>query len=215
MTLGDLAERIHKSPSAVSKYEHGGVSLDVGTLYDIAEALGVGIELLLYVPENPKVVHTASGIPAFFSGKSHFYAYLFDGRVNQVIRCAFDILDEAGDHEYGIAMYMNFADYAAYQDCETSYRGTIHHYDALTNILLTNRENPIEQASVQILASYLDAETKWGLFNGLSSRPMMPVATKMLLSTTRLKETPELIRDLKISKNDIRMLRLYNMLCVV
>ena len=78
-----------------------------------------------------------------------------------------------------------------------------------------NRENPIEQASAQILASYLDADTQWGLVNGLSSRPLMPIATKMLFSKTRLPETPELADKLKISKNDLRMLKLYNMLVVV
>ena len=117
--------------------------------------------------------------------------------------------------EYGVAMYMNFTDYDAYQDCETSYKGTMSHQDALTNILLVNRESPIEQASVQILASYLDTDTKWGLFNGLSSRPMMPIATKMLFSKRRLDEGADLIRELKISRDDIRMLKLYNMFCVV
>ena len=72
----------------------------------------------------------------------------------------------------------------------------------------------MEKASVQILASYLDSDTKWGLFNGFSSRPMMPIAAKMLLSKKPLEENAELIRQLKISKNDIRLLKLYNMLPV-
>jgi hypothetical protein len=72
----------------------------------------------------------------------------------------------------------------------------------------------MEKARVQILASYLDSNTKWGLFNGFSSRPMMPVAIKMLFSKERLKEDAELIRQLKVSREDIRLLKLYNMMSV-
>ncbi len=43
---------------------------------------------------------------------------------------------------------------------------------------------------------------------------MMPIAAKMLLSPRPLTEDAELIRRLKISKEDIRLLRLYNMLPV-
>ena len=91
----------------------------------------------------------------------------------------------------------------------------MEHFDALTNIILTNQDSPMEKASVQILASYLDNDTKYGLFNGFSSRPMMPVAAKMLFSKKKLKEDQNLIQLLKISKEDIRLLKLYNMMSVI
>ncbi|MCF2718242.1 hypothetical protein LWE69_13900 [Paenibacillus sp. UKAQ_18] len=75
-------------------------------------------------------------------------------------------------------------------------------------------ESVIEKASVQILASYLTSDTKWGLFNGFSSRPMMPIAAKMLFSKEVLKEDARLIQQLKVSKDDIRILKLYNMMAV-
>lgn len=111
-------------------------------------------------------------------------------------------------------MYMNFKDFKNYQNCENTYWGYIEHYDAMTYISLTNQDTPMEKASVQILASYLDSDTKWGLFNGFSSRPMMPIAIKMLFSKNRLKEDADLVRLLKVSKDDIRLLKLYNMLSV-
>ena len=43
---------------------------------------------------------------------------------------------------------------------------------------------------------------------------MMPVALKMLFSKKMLKEDESLAKLLKISKDDIRLLRLYNMLSV-
>ena len=111
-------------------------------------------------------------------------------------------------------MYMNFADYERYQQSENSYWGFIEHYDAVTNIALVNQDLPMERASLQVLASYLNSGTKWALFNGFSTRPMMPIAAKMLLSPRPLTENADLLRSLKISKEDIRLLRLYNMLPV-
>ena len=109
---------------------------------------------------------------------------------------------------------MNFKDYETYQNCENTYWGYMEHFDALTNIILTNQDSPMEKASIQILAPYLDTDTKWGLFNGFSSRPMMPIATKILISKKRLAEDDNLINSLKISKEDIRLLKLYNMMSV-
>lgn len=126
----------------------------------------------------------------------------------RIMRCVFDVLSETLHNQYKIMMYMNFTDFSRYQHCENTYWGYIEHYDAVTNIVLTNQDHPMEKASVQILASYLDADTKWGLWNGFSSRPMMPIAMKMLFSRTPLKEDLELVKKLKVSKEDIRPLKI-------
>lgn len=215
MTLDDLSRMICKSKSTISKYEKGEIPLDIETLYDIAEALQVHVEQLLYALPGRTAMSAGNNSPAFFAGCSQFYSYLFDGRNNQLTRCVFDVLSETSDSAYKIMMYMNFKDYDNYHTCENTYWGYIEHYDALTHIQLTNQDSPIEKASVQILASYLDADTKWGLFNGFSSRPMMPIAIKMLFSKTRLHEDAALAQKLKVSREDIRLLKLYNMLSVL
>ena len=127
----------------------------------------------------------------------------------------FDVLKGEDGKLSKVMMYMNYKDFSSYQNCETAYFGHIEQFDALTNILLTNMYSPIEKASAQILASYLNLDRKWGLWNGLSSRPMMPIAGKMLFSKERLKMDDELKQDLKINKEDIRLLKLYNMFPVI
>ena len=214
MTLDDLSGIIHKSRSTISKYEKGEIAIDIETLYEIADAIQVHVEQLLYCPPRRAVISSQNNCPAFFNGVSQFYSYLYDGRSNHIIRCLFDVLSEAENDQYKIMMYMNFKDFKNYQQCENTYWGYIEHYDALTYISLTNQDTPMEKASVQILASYLDSDTKWGLFNGFSSRPMMPIAIKMLFSKCRLKEDADLVRLLKVSKDDVRLLKLYNMLSV-
>ena len=214
MTLDDLSGIIHKSRSTISKYEKGEIAIDIETLYEIADAIQVHVEQLLYCPPRRAVISSQNNSPAFFNGVSQFYSYLYDGRSNHIIRCLFDVLSEAENDQYKIMMYMNFKDFKNYQQCENTYWGYIEHYDALTYISLTNQDTPMEKASVQILASYLDSDTKWGLFNGFSSRPRMPIAIKMLFSKCRLKEDADLVRLLKVSKDDVRLLKLYNMLSV-
>lgn len=216
MTLEDMAGLIGKSRSTISKYEKGEIPVDMETLYMIARTLEAPIEQFLYtLPAT--LPHPARSVvsPSFFHGISKIYSYIFDGRSSQLIRCRFDILSESGSPEYKVMLYMNFLDHDRYKNCENTYWGYIEHFDALTNIQLTNQDSPMEKASVQILASYLSSETKWGLFNGFSSRPMMPIAAKMLLSRSRLPEDEALIRQLKISREDIRLLKLYNMFSVL
>ncbi|NLY44452.1 MAG: helix-turn-helix transcriptional regulator [Tissierella sp.] len=214
LTLDGMSDLIHKSRSTISKYENGEISIDIETLYEIADALHIHVEELLYRRPRNIISSPLNSSPNFFSGVSQFYSYLYDGRGNSLIRCVFDVLAEADNNQYKIMMYMNYKNFEYYQDCENAYWGYIEHYDALTRISLINKDSPIEKANAQILASYLDSNTKWGLFNGFSSRPMMPIAVKMLFSKTRLKEDMDLINQLKVSKDDIRFLRLYNMLSV-
>ncbi|MCD7950965.1 MAG: helix-turn-helix domain-containing protein [Erysipelotrichaceae bacterium] len=214
MTLDELAKTICKSKSTISKYEKGEIIIDIETLYDIADALNVHIDELLYYSQELTPIVTNSSIPSFFEGVKQFYAYVFDGRNNQIIRCVYDVLSN-NNEQYQIMMYMNFKSYEHYQRCENTYYGYMEHYDAVTNIMMTNQDSPIEKASAHILASYLSSDTKWGLFTGLSSRPMMPIATKMLFSKVILEGNEELVNQLKISKEDIRILRSYNMLSIM
>ncbi len=214
LTLEELSAMICKSKSTISKYEKGEIVIDIEALYDIADALSVHVEQFLYCRTERTMIAAKNTAQNFFSGSSQFYAYFFDGRINQIIRCVFDVLSETSENTYKIMMYMNFKKYESYQNCETTYWGYMEHFDSLTNIIMTNRDSSLEKASAHILASYLSSDTKWGIFNGISSRPLMPIATKMLFSTVRLNEDNHLANRLKISKEDIRILKMYNMLSI-
>ena len=215
MTQEQLASSISKSKTTLSKYEKGTIIVDIETLYDIAEVLHVHVEQLLYQLPVKEEMPVSRRNSTFFQGVSQFYAYLFDGRTNKLIRCVFDIVSSTDEGKQGIRLYMNFQNYDNYRQCETTYYGYIEHFDALTNIILTNENSPIEKASAHILASYQHSDIKWGLFNGISSRPIMPISIKMLFSRIRLEETDELIQQLIVNKDDIRLLKLYNMMSVM
>ena len=65
MSMDELAQAIYKTRSAISKYENGQISVDIATLYDIANALKVSIYDLLY--------RNTPDIDPPFSGRSPNY----------------------------------------------------------------------------------------------------------------------------------------------
>ena len=215
LTLDELSALVNKSKSTLSKYEKGEIAVDVETLYELADALHIHVEQLLYVREHRAGILAGESSPAFFSGVTQFYSCLYDGRSHELLRSVIDILSQTEENQYKVMMYMNYKDMEHYQNCETTYYGFIEHFDAITNINLVNQDSPMERASAQILASYLDSDMKWGLWNGLSSRPMMPIATKMLFTKKPLRGDEEIVQELKISLEDVRLLRLYNMFPVI
>ena len=215
MTLEELASVVGKSKATLSKYEKGEISLDVETLYALAKGMHVRVEQLLCFDDGKPSEPEREITPAFFRGLNRFYAYLFDGRVGRLNRSVIDVFDKIGLNQYKVALYMNIRELEHYQQAENTYWGYIEHFDSLSLIELTNQDTYTEKASIQILASFLDAPTKWGLWNGVSSRPLMPVATKMLFAKKPLKEDQELLKSLKITKEDLRRLKYYNMFSVI
>ena len=215
MTLEALSDLVCKNKSTLSKYENGEIVLDIETIYEISRALGIHVEQLLYCTPERVPIQEPEAQANFFSGLTQFYSYYYDGRVNRIVPAVFDVLLLSEDHRYKIMMYMNFADFDSYQNCATSCWGYMEHYDAITNITLTNQASPMERAFGQVLATFTTADTIWGLFTGLSARPMMPVAIKMLFSKKRLPMDESLMRRLKVTKEDIRLMKHYNMMTVL
>lgn len=82
-------------------------------------------------------------------------------------------------------------------------------------MLLQNDNMAMDLYQVGIPTPYVNEESKWILAYGISSRPLMPTAAKHLLSKHPIPITSDFAQQLKISKEDIRLLKLYNMLVVM
>ena len=107
MTLQELADAISKSRATVSKYENGEIIIDIVTLYEIAAALDIEVDQLLYVPEKPKDISGSDAIPAFFKDLSRIYTYRFDGRNNTLLRGVIDISTRIQENTYKAMFYLN------------------------------------------------------------------------------------------------------------
>lgn len=215
LTMAGLGELIFKSKGTISKYEKGDIAIDINTLYAISEALNIRIEQLLPIAKNVNQKVSNDMPSTFFKNSTRYYAYSFDGRNNSINRSVIDILNKREDNKYTTMLYMNVVNLNEYQICENTYIGTTEHYDSLTKMMLINQATPIESISINILASFLEADQKWGLMSGVSFRPFMPISWKMLLSKEPIEETKEFIESLKISKEDYRLMKIFNMFSVI
>lgn len=70
ITLDALSDLVFKSKSTLSKYEKGEISIDIETLYELADALHVHVEQLLYVRKSHTGIATSDAHPSFFNGVS-------------------------------------------------------------------------------------------------------------------------------------------------
>ena len=82
LTQDELSEKICKSKSTISKYEKGEIAVDVETLYEIADAIGVHVEQLLSQRSFERKEMQNEFCPAFFRGRNRFYGYIFEQSVN-------------------------------------------------------------------------------------------------------------------------------------
>ncbi len=216
LSLEQLAALICKSKSCLSKYETGQIAIDLPTLYRIAAVLEVQVTQLLSLPPPDRAGRAPSGtVPAFFAKLDRVYSYYYDGRRNSIVRVVTEILEERAPAVFHVHMYMNVDDYDRCYLCENVYDGTLTHFDSLSLLLLQNQHMGMDHYQVGIPQPFMNTPLKWGLAFGISSRPLMPTSTKMLFAKTPQKETAEFVKNLKLSKEDIRLMKLYNMLTIL
>lgn len=235
LSIQELADAVCKSRATMYKYENGQIIMDINVLYDLAKVLEVPVDHLLYQPPMPKDDVDTHAVPAFFQDLNRIYAYYYDGRRKTVCESIIDLVGETQeadravlpgleDHQQGrvpgeanfdIRMYMDILDEENIQICQHTYTGRITHYGSLTNMVFQNYNVRLEQYMISVPSPYIDGEQKWALAFGISSHPLMPTSAKLLLSKKRLKKTKELAQKLTISKEDIRLLKLYNLFVVL
>lgn len=213
LTVAQLGKKIYKSKATVSKYENGEIVIDIITLHEIANALQINVEQLL----EPTIQYEDDEKQknnGFFENNNTFYTYFFDGRTNKVILSVLKITSAIHDNRAKAYLYMNCSNFEEYEICEYTYAGYVEHHNILTNIILNNVSAPIEHTNISIISPFNDSPIKLGLFSSISTRPVMPIASKMLFSKKPLEITNDLINKLLISNDDIRLIQIYNMFTI-
>ena len=84
-TIEQFSTMINKSKATLSKYENGTITIDIETLYDIAQALN--IDLKCFIDYQPPVFHQEQVLTGnFYFNTPQAYMYYFDGRIHQLVR---------------------------------------------------------------------------------------------------------------------------------
>lgn len=217
LTIQQLADKIQKSKSTLSKYERGEISIDILTIKEISRVLNISIDELLPGTADNSSQHcypSTANVPSFFKNNTRFYSYYYDGRNKNIICSALLVKNAHDDNSIGVHMYMNIKDINYPQACENTYYGLMTHHDIITRIDFINRDTSVEKASIAILSPFVENDERWGLWSGISTRPVMPASIKMLFTKTRQKTDIDLKKKLMLTQEDYKLIKLYNMFTV-
>ena len=152
LTIQQLADKIQKSKSTLSKYERGEISIDILTIKEISRVLNISIDELLPGTADNSSQHcypSTANVPSFFKNNTRFYSYYYDGRNKNIICSALLVKNAHDDNSIGVHMYMNIKDINYPQACENTYYGLMTHHDIITRIDFINRDTSVEKASTR------------------------------------------------------------------
>lgn len=220
LTLQQLADLIHKSRATMSKYETGEIALDMGTLYDISEALEVNLSQLTdYHPpkpeENlPKETKEYQGKSPFFQA-DRLYFYFYDGRYERLKEAIIDIhknmLRPDGSYEASMSIHSSTN---TGRSSEVYYTGNVLYSDMLIRFSFVNQYNKLEQDLLYIFNPLELRDFTEGLLCGISSADLMPCAFKCVVTLFPNENYEEVRTHLMITQKEVRRWQKMNMFIV-
>ncbi len=215
LTIEVFAEMIHKSKATVSKYENGEISIDIETLFSIADALNISINQLVdyeeVVPCSDSEGETAGRRK---SGKMRYYLYFYDGRRGRIIKNMIEVQGIGENGIYKSNFYGDIEDYSNCYNCKFLYHGTMRKFDAFTNFNFENLNNKVEQVFMYAINSFTHNSSMVGMLSGLSTQPILPVSFKFLLSLEIVEENEDMKQQLVITREDIKQIKKMNMFVI-
>ncbi|AFA47340.1 helix-turn-helix domain-containing protein [Acetobacterium woodii] len=209
LSIAQFSELISKSKSTVSKYENGQISIDLQTLYEIAQTLNVEIHQLIDFQVEKKSLSTNLNSP--FNGQRHMHIYFYDGRKRRIVKSYLTINPSTNSNDFCCSFYMDIPSFENFEKCSFYYLGSVESYDLVTYVHLVNQANPMEKMSFCILNSLYYQSSTWGLMFGISYRPIAPFSLKFLMSSNPL-ENEEITADrLTLTTDEIKTIKSLNM----
>ncbi|WP_304507773.1 helix-turn-helix domain-containing protein [Anaerotignum sp.] len=215
LTIEIFAGMINKSKATVSKYENGDISIDIETLFSIADALNISVNQLVDY-ENPAALNEVDG-DAFAkrrTGKTRYYLYFYDGRRGRIVKNIIEVQGVGENGVYDANFYADIEDYSNCYNCKFLYHGTMRKFDALTNFNFENQNNKVEQVFLYAINSFTHNKSMVGMLSGLSTQPILPAAFKVLLSPDIMEESEEMKEQLVITKEDMKQVKKLNMFVI-
>lgn len=215
ITLEQLASKIHKSKATISKYETGEITLDVDTLYEIAQALELEVDQLL---DKPLVKKNSSGgfdqrMKSPFYMADTLYFYFYDGRYKRLKEGVIHIHRNHERNEYEASLYIR-AQTPTGRSNEIFYKGKVVYSDMLIRFSFVNQYNNLEEDLLYIFNPFDLRDFTEGLLCGISSSDLMPCAFKCLVALKEQEATEVLKEHLLFTTKDLRKWKKMNMMMV-
>lgn len=199
MTQKQLAHSVHKSLACVSKYEKGNVAIDIYTIQQIADQLGVSVGQL--IPET----RLASQQPAATSLQLHpmfrhspLYLCWYRGGKQSLVRHVIEVDSSTGQ----VACYMEVDNYSDYKSCRYMMFGKLssngpNTYLYATNPILTEDFIFACFSSVDLFESHMVG------FLSCLNRSYHITSTKCFISHTPIHSSEEVLRAILVTKKEL------------
>lgn len=206
-TLDALAGQVHKSRSTLSKYEKGLISIDVDTLAEFAAIFQIPAAELLAVPCKDESLPEKQGF------LNRQYVYAFDGKHKRIMKSILEEFQSSDSEVNSVQLFYDMDDLREPGKCKVIYSGTSKKFDFCQNYNLQNLAHPMEQIWLCSMNGLFQSDTQIGILAGLSSTTMYPCARKVYITSSIQKEN-DILSELILTKEDIRLLKAYNMFTI-
>lgn len=213
-SLESFAKLIGKSPSTLSKYENGNISIDIETLFEISMALNLDISHFVDCPIDSANQKSLLPTKTIFGDSNELYMYFYDGRINSIVCSLIKGRINEQTMVFESYLFMGLDSFDKYENCKYYYHGEFKPNDIVSTFMFENQSNSMEHLVIYISNPLGNAGMAMGLIVGVSAFTFLPTASKVMLSRTILREDEYLKNLLVFSKDDIRAMKKQNLVSV-
>lgn len=208
LSISQLAELICKSKSSVSKYENAEVSIDMDTLYEIANVLGISIANLTDYSAREQQCNT-NQLDGFFRNCNIYYIYnIYYGKT---IYQSVLLFHPDNAPQSSVTCYFDVKDLNNYYDCGCLYHGYYSASYTHVNIHLSNEINPADEMSLFFNNLFYNTGITFGISSSISEHLVAPCSVKTVISKTPINSTEKLKELLALTPEEWKQLRTSSM----
>ena len=191
MTLKELAVRLHKSVSTVSKYEKGDISLDISTFLELSKIFKVS-PLAIIGDEIAEEEEECTYVETI----EKLYMYSYDGIGKVIVKSLIEQQAVEGkNNKYKVHLFNDVSEVKEPGECGGLYTGEYEKEGFIGNNLV----NPGQQLA---------------LVSGLSNYTMLPVTFKAVISEKEIVNKEKLMNLLAFNKEDLKLMKQMNYLTI-
>ena len=189
MTLKELAVRLHKSVSTVSKYEKGDISLDISTFLELSKIFKVS--------------------PLAIIGDE------IDGIGKVIVKSLIEQQAVEGkNNKYKVHLFNDVSEVKEPGECGGLYTGEYEKEGFIGTYMLHNQALKSEHIMISCVNNLVNPGQQLALVAGLSNYTMLPVTFKAVISEKEIVNKEKLMNLLAFNKEDLKLMKQMNYLTI-
>lgn len=205
MTLKDLAEKLHKSVSTISKYEKGDISLDISTFLEMTNIFHVSPMAILGTTD------AVIDEPHYSSHIEKKYMYSYDGVKKTFVQSIIELQKIDGtDNRYQVQLFNAVDDPNKQGECEGLYTGEYEREGFIGTYMLHNQLSKSEHIMISCVNNLVNPSQQVALVSGLSNYTMLPITFKAVISSTPINSVDKLQSLITFSKEELKFIKQMN-----